>query len=556
MERRKRFAGIVAFVLVAIAAVTFRDLSHAQSVGVTLPTIPTGVTATVVPPSEISVLWTASTESSGTIEDYYVYRNGTQIATTAGTSIVDSGLLPGVYVYTVAAVDANNIVSAQSSSANVTLVADTTPPSTPTGVTITGATSTNSYYTQIPLTISWSPSTDNVGVAGYYVYRNGIQIVTSTVAFTATSLTDTVSPGTYTYSVVAYDAAQNFSDRSTPVMVTINVDTVPPSVPTGLSAEQVSAGGVELSWASSTDNINVAGYQVYRNYMQIASVAGSPYADTGLSAGITYVYTVAAYDAAGNVSEPSAPVEMMVQQATGPENPYALLGTLTGTSTVKLSWAPSVDSLAITGYSVYRDGSVIATVTSTNYIDEGLASGTYEYDISATDISGAVSATSSPATVIVPAVGSAPAPVLASTPVVATPTIASVESSVSSTPNSTSTMSATLTAFLYLGLRSPQVEALQSMLVKNGYLAPADETGYFGNLTLLGVQKFQCAQHVVCTGGAGWGTVGPKTRNALNALAGTASTPSSSSASSLAAELQSLETELVALEKQATPAQP
>lgn len=538
--------------LIIFFLVVFASVAHAQTVGITLPSVPTAVTATVVPPSQISVSWTASTESSGTIEDYYVYRNGTQIATTAGTLIVDSGLTAGVYTYTVTAVDANGVVSAQSSPANVTLIADTTPPSAPSGVKITGTTSTNSYYTQVPLTISWTASTDNVGVAGYYVYRNGTQIVTSTTAFTGTSITDTVAPGTYTYSVVAYDAAQNFSNHSTPVAVTISIDTTPPSVPTGTAVQQVAAGNVNLSWTPSTDSIGVAGYQVYRNYIQVASVGGPAYADTGLSAGSEYIYTVAAYDAAGNVSGQSTPAQITVQQTNGPETPYALSGSLVGTSTAKLLWPPSVDALAITSYSVYRNGAMIATVTSTNYLDEGLAPGLYEYNISATDVSGAVSATSSPTTVIVPVPAAAPVTASTSAPVVTAPVVAPTtpSSPASSTPTPTSTASAAFTQFLYLGLRSAQVEALQSVLVKEGYLDPADETGYFGNLTLSGVQNFQCAKSIVCTDGAGWGTVGPKTRDLLNTLAGNPST-FVSQPSSLAVELQTLETELAALEKQA-----
>lgn len=130
-------------------------LAHAQSIGVTLPSVPTGVNATVVPPSQISVSWGGSTESSGTIAGYYVYRNGAQFATTAGTSLVDANLLPGDYTYTVSAYDTNGNVSALSSpSASVALISDTTPPSVPANVTITGVTSTNSSYASTTLTIS------------------------------------------------------------------------------------------------------------------------------------------------------------------------------------------------------------------------------------------------------------------------------------------------------------------------------------------------------------------------------------------------------------------
>lgn len=558
----RSFAFVLSFAAFALAtsAIGLPRFVNAQSVGVTLPSVPTGVSAsTGSTPSQVSVTWSASTESSGTVEGYYVYRNGAQIANTAGTSITDT-VTPGLYEYTVAAYDANNNVSAQSSPASLSVVADTTPPTTPTGVTVTGPTSTNSYYNATTLTISWNPSSDNVGVAGYYVYRNGVNITSSTAALTGTSITDTVTPGMYTYTVVAYDASQNFSARSAPATVTITVDSTPPSVPADVSVQQTGTNSVNVSWASSTDPVGVAGYQVFRDGTQIASAAGSPYSDGSVSTGQTYSYQVAAYDNAGNISnESSPPASVTIQTVSGPQAPYGLSGILSGTSSVALSWGPSVDTLAITGYSVYRDGSQIATVTSTNLLDIGLASGTYAYTVSATDVSGAVSPMSATTTVAVPPFVPSAAP----TPVLPSPVVGPAPSSIPSVPSAisptTESIIGSLTQSLYYGLRGGQVTTLQSLLAENGYLAPIDETGFFGNLTRAAVEKFQCAESVVCTGGPGWGLVGPKTRAALNALLGNSTTSisvslsasSSVSQSSLESELQTLETELAALEAQA-----
>jgi peptidoglycan hydrolase-like protein with peptidoglycan-binding domain len=96
---------------------------------------------------------------------------------------------------------------------------------------------------------------------------------------------------------------------------------------------------------------------------------------------------------------------------------------------------------------------------------------------------------------------------------------------------------------LYYGLRTAQVTTLQSLLVANGYLSSANATGFFGSLTLAAVQKFQCDNNIACTGGAGYGIVGPKTRNILNSLA-------SSSAAALTAKVQALQAELASLEAQ------
>src|SRR5947208_2922170 len=80
-------------------------------------------------------------------------------------------------------------------------------------------------------------------------------------------------------------------------------DTIAPSTPAGLTASAASAARINLSWLAATDNVGVIRYSVYRDGVQIASVAGRSYANTGLSAATTYSYTVAASDAARNASE-------------------------------------------------------------------------------------------------------------------------------------------------------------------------------------------------------------------------------------------------------------
>jgi len=549
---KKRFLASI-FTTAAIGAVGMIfavSLAHAQTVGVTLPSVPAGVSAVIsTPPSQVTISWTASAESSGMIEGYTIYRNGSNIATTAGTSIVDGGLLPGLYTYTVAAYDANGIISALSSPANISLVADTTPPTTPSGVTITGTTSTNSFYTPTTLTISWNPSSDAIGVSGYYVYRNGISITSSTSALTGTSITDVVTPGTYIYKIVAYDSAQNISTPSS-ATVTVVVDTNPPSTPSNVSAQQAGSGSVNITWASSTDPAGLVGYQVFRSGVQIASTTTASYADSGLSTGVTYSYQIAAYDVAGNISAQSSPVSVAIQAANGPGVPYGVLAIQAGTSSAALSWAPSIDALAITGYAVYRNGASVVTVSSTHYLDSGLATGTlYSYNVTASDISGAVSGMSASSSVILS--GLAPTPVvILPAPVVTTPTPPSPSVPIASAASSTL---ATITQSLYYGLRNTQVSALQSILVQNGYLASIDATGFYGALTRAAVERFQCAETIVCTGGAGWGLVGPKTRNVLNALpdtVGSSFAPSALSTASLTAEIQMLEAELANLEKQ------
>ncbi|MFG3496487.1 cellulase family glycosylhydrolase [Streptomyces sp. NPDC047928] len=85
-------------------------------------------------------------------------------------------------------------------------------------------------------------------------------------------------------------------------------DTTPPSAPTGLTAGATTATSTTLTWTASTDDVAVTGYDVYRDGTRVnaAPVAGTSYADTGLTPSTAYRYTVRARDAAGNVSAASA----------------------------------------------------------------------------------------------------------------------------------------------------------------------------------------------------------------------------------------------------------
>jgi cellulose 1,4-beta-cellobiosidase len=183
---------------------------------------------------------------------------------------------------------------------------DTTPPSAPTGVTVASATSSS-------VSLTWTASTDNVGVTGYDIYRGTTLAGTSaTASFTDTGLTASTQ---YSYTVKAFDAAGNLSSASSAVTATTTSgstggDTTPPSTPTNVTASGVTSTGASLSWSPSTDNVGVAGYHVYRGGTLVGSTASTSFSDSGLTPSTHYSYTVVAYDAAGNVSPASAAVSV------------------------------------------------------------------------------------------------------------------------------------------------------------------------------------------------------------------------------------------------------
>src|SRR5437773_7091010 len=133
----------------------------------------------------------------------------------------------------------NGVGEAESSSGTGNTPGDTTPPSTPIGLTGEAAGSTGAN-------LSWSASTDNVGVTGYIVRRNGVQVATpATTSYADTGLS---AATTYSYTVAARDAAGNTSPDSTSVSVTTGrtADTTAPTPPTGLTAAAGGSSGADL----------------------------------------------------------------------------------------------------------------------------------------------------------------------------------------------------------------------------------------------------------------------------------------------------------------------
>jgi chitodextrinase len=177
------------------------------------PSAPQNLRTTSVSSSQVSLAWNASQDDQS-LAGYRVYRDNTLVTTTSQTSYTNSALSSNTtYQYRVEAYDAAGN-SATSTTLSVTTSAntsDTTAPSVPTGLAITSNTSSS-------VSISWNASTDNVGVARYYIYRNTTQIGNTT----SRNYTDsTVSASTtYQYRVAAADAAGNLSAQSTALSVT------------------------------------------------------------------------------------------------------------------------------------------------------------------------------------------------------------------------------------------------------------------------------------------------------------------------------------------------
>lgn len=248
----------------------------------------TGTTATAS--------WTAATDNVDvTGYDYRLNAGSWQSIGNVVTASI-SGLTSATsYTFSVRARDvAGNLGPASSGSF---MTSDGVAPSVPTNVAASSTVSTT-------VNLNWTASTDNVGVTGYKVFRNGSQIGASV---TTSYVDGTVSGSTpYSYRVSAYDAANNNSAQSAAANVT-TPDTIAPSAPTSLSASAVGPSQINLNWDASSDTggSGLAGYRIYRAGSLINSTNSTGYSDIGLATNTAYSYTVAAYDQAANTSTQS-----------------------------------------------------------------------------------------------------------------------------------------------------------------------------------------------------------------------------------------------------------
>jgi hypothetical protein len=174
----------------------------------------------------------------------------------------------------------------------------------PTAPSALSATAQSSSSVQV----TWSAASDNVGVAGYRVYRGGALVATTqSLSFLDTGLQPQT---TYAYDVRAYDAAGNVGPAASASATTPAVDSTPPTTPTGLQGVLQKGRRVGLSWTPSSDNVGVVAYDISRNGVVIASSASSTHVDRPGRG--TFTYGVRARDAAGNASGWSATVTVRI----------------------------------------------------------------------------------------------------------------------------------------------------------------------------------------------------------------------------------------------------
>ncbi len=177
----------------------------------TPPSVPTGLKQKAVTGTTITLGWNASSDNSGYMGHYNIYRDNVLVASTEETEYTDKNLAQDTsYSYRISAVDYAGNESAKGTAVTMATHFDETPPSVPENLRLETATGTS-------LSFTWDASTDDTAVTGYKVYRGTKLLATvnaSSRNYTDTGLSPTV---TYSYYVSAFDAQNNTSAKSQPL---------------------------------------------------------------------------------------------------------------------------------------------------------------------------------------------------------------------------------------------------------------------------------------------------------------------------------------------------
>ncbi|WP_139490321.1 M6 family metalloprotease domain-containing protein [Brevibacillus dissolubilis] len=362
----------------------------------TAPSAPSNLTAASDSASTITLNWSGATDNTG-VTGYRIYRDGGVVATVTGTSYTDTGLVMNqTYSYQIMAIDGadnHSFLSNQVQMVTQGSTVDIIAPTAPTNVTV------SPIYAN-KLNISWTASTDNIGVTEYIIYDgNGNQIGTTTR--TIFGHTPLIPDTTYYYQVKAKDAAGNLSPASAIVSGKTNPDTTAPTDPSNLNATAVSANQINLSWTAGTDDIGITEYIIYNSTTstEIGRTTATSFAHTGLKPNIGYFYRVKAKDAAGNLSPGNQVFSAYTPADTAPPTaPGNLTATTVSTSQIDLKWTAATDGTGVYQYVIYD--STGKQIGLTNYMvfsysAKGLTPGvTHTFQVKAKDEAGNLSVAS------------------------------------------------------------------------------------------------------------------------------------------------------------------
>lgn len=256
----------------------------------------------------------------------------------------------------------------------------------------------------------------------FEVYQNGSYL--GEASSSTSSYNVTTSPdGGNSFTIRAVDKAGNIGEKTVSVE-----DQELPTAPSDLQVMQKTTTFITLSWTAGTDNMGVAGYNVYQGDELVGRTAGTDtvYTVTGLEQGTEYTFTVRTRDRAGSGMANDG--ESIFWNISGSEDGYLPVGsyalritatdsnggqvseeytvmlkrddeapTVPGiptavshsTTTITLAWTASTDNVAVDHYEIYRGSVKVGESERTTYTDTGLEmSKAYSYTVKAVDARG------------------------------------------------------------------------------------------------------------------------------------------------------------------------
>ena len=240
------------------------------------------------------------------------------------------------------------------------VIEDIIPPSAPTDVNVSDITATGAK-------ITWTASTDNIEVAGYNLYYQGenaeLTLINQdgVIEETEYTLTGLTPETTYQIVVEAVDEAGNIARARAVEVVTLE-DTEAPDAPTNVEASEITETGAKITWTASTDNVEVAGYNIYVDEAKIneSLVTVTEYTLTDLKAGTEYKVVVEAVDTSSNTQSSEA-VTVKTVDTTKPSSPSEVaVGKITHNS-AEVTWQESTDNVGVTGYNIYLNNKLVNT---------------------------------------------------------------------------------------------------------------------------------------------------------------------------------------------------
>ena len=340
--------------------------------GTSVPIAPTGVTATALSSSSISVSWNSVSGATSYKVYYATSSSGTYTldgtaTTTSFTSTGWGASETGYFkVTTVNSYGESGYSSTASATTSSSLGGGTNVPSTPTGVTATTLSSSS-------ISVSWNSVS---GATSYDVYYEIGSSSTKNFAGNTTNTSYTHSgltaSTTYYYYIKAKNSAgeSGYSSFDSATTSSSGGGTSVPSTPTGVYATAQSSSSISISWSSVS---GATGYYIYRSssasgtYSQVGTSSSTSWTNTGLSASTTYYYKVAAYNSAGTGSQSSYDYATTQASGGGITVPSAPTG-VTASRSPRSSQEVTVSWNAVSGatsYKIYSSSTATGTYLHT-----------------------------------------------------------------------------------------------------------------------------------------------------------------------------------------------